>query len=85
MKAFMSLLIASIRIYQKTLSPDHGIFKAVFPYGVCRYEPTCSEYTVQALRSHGWYGIPMAVRRITRCHPFAQGGYDPVPSIEKKL
>jgi putative membrane protein insertion efficiency factor len=46
----------------------------------CRYQPTCSEYTRQAVELYGAVrGIGMGMLRILRCHPFAKGGYDPVP------
>ena len=46
----------------------------------CRYRPTCSEYAQDALRTHGFRrGGWMAVRRVGRCHPWHDGGYDPVP------
>lgn len=46
---------------------------------VCRFQPTCSHYAVQAIEKHGpWRGGWMALRRIGRCHPFHPGGYDPV-------
>lgn len=65
-------LIALVRLYQVTLSPFLG--------GQCRYHPTCSAYAITALRDYGpWRGSWMSLRRIGRCHPFAKGGYDPVP------
>ncbi|WP_287155031.1 membrane protein insertion efficiency factor YidD [Candidatus Solincola tengchongensis] len=46
----------------------------------CRFYPTCSQYTMQAVKTYGpAKGLMMGVRRILRCHPFNQGGYDPVP------
>lgn len=66
------LLIGLIRVYQYALSPLMG--------RSCRYAPTCSEYTVEAIRKYGaikggWLGA----KRIGRCHPWHPGGYDPVP------
>jgi len=47
---------------------------------VCRFYPSCSEYALEALRTHGaMRGLWLAVRRLARCHPFNPGGYDPVP------
>lgn len=64
--------IAVIRVYQWTLSPIVG--------RQCRYEPTCSHYGVRAFTLHGPVrGAWLTARRILRCHPFAKGGYDPVP------
>ena len=73
------LLIGLIAVYQKTLSPDHGLLKGQFPYGACRFHPTCSEYTKQSIRKFGavkgtWQGM----KRLGRCHPWRRGGHDPV-------
>ena len=61
-----------VRGYQRTVSP---LFAPR-----CRYLPTCSEYTYEALGEHGALaGTWLAMRRLARCHPFHEGGYDPVP------
>lgn len=66
------LLMGSVRVYQKVLSPFMG--------ANCRYYPSCSEYGYDAIRLHGaGRGSLMAVKRIGRCQPFHEGGYDPVP------
>jgi putative membrane protein insertion efficiency factor len=66
-------LVGLIRLYQRFISP-------LFPRH-CRYEPTCSAYAVEAIRIHGVLrGAGLAVRRIVRCHPWAPGGIDRVPS-----
>ena len=68
-----------IRLYQKTISPDHGIFSSVIPFGVCKFHPTCSMYGYDAIKYYGIIrGGAMAAWRILRCNPFSQGGNDPV-------
>jgi hypothetical protein len=66
-----------IRLYQKTLSPDHGWFRFRHPYGFCRYYPSCSEYATRSLKKHGLIkGGLKAVWRLLRCNPWSQGGID---------
>jgi putative membrane protein insertion efficiency factor len=65
------LAIGLIWIYQKTLSPDHGLMSVFFPYGACPQHPTCSEYAIQRLRNDGLMrGGAAAVRRVLSCHPW---------------
>ncbi|MBI4280825.1 membrane protein insertion efficiency factor YidD [Candidatus Uhrbacteria bacterium] len=66
-----------IKLYQKTLSFDHGPLRVFFPSGFCRYYPTCSEYTRQAVLRRGFLnGFWLGLARILRCHPWAKGGVD---------
>jgi putative membrane protein insertion efficiency factor len=65
------VLIALLRAYKKFVSP--------FLPSACRYSPTCSEYMMQAIAKHGVVrGVWMGTKRVARCHPFHEGGYDPV-------
>ena len=66
------VLTGLIRTYQIAFSPFLG--------SNCRYHPTCSAYAISAVERHGpFLGSILAVKRICRCHPWADGGYDPVP------
>jgi len=67
-----ALVLGLIRLYQITLSPLLG--------GACRHHPSCSAYAREAVERHGVRrGVPLALRRLARCHPFGSSGYDPVP------
>jgi putative membrane protein insertion efficiency factor len=69
-RAAVALLIATIHLYQITLSPLFG--------PACRFEPTCSRYMVEALRKYGLFrGVVKGATRFCRCHPWNPGGYDP--------
>jgi hypothetical protein len=83
-KFFRRLVQGSIYVYQKTLSPDHGPLRIFFRYGVCRFEPTCSSYTHDAVGRFGVLrGLALGVWRVLRCNPWSKGGYDPVPDEQK--
>ncbi|MFA6280616.1 MAG: membrane protein insertion efficiency factor YidD [Bdellovibrionales bacterium] len=74
----VSILRALIWLYRHTLSSFMGRH--------CRFEPTCSAYADEALRVHGfWRGGRLALRRLGRCHPWGDSGYDPVPPPDKPL
>ncbi len=71
------LVLFFIKIYQKTLSPDHGIFKQKYPHGYCRFYPTCSVYSYEIIKKRGLIiGIPKSIWRILRCNPWSKGGID---------
>ncbi len=71
--------IKLIKIYQKTLSRDHGFFKNNYPFGYCRFRPTCSEYAILAIEKYGIIrGGAKALWRIIRCNPWNKGGEDPL-------
>lgn len=66
-----------IRLYQRTLSFDHGPHKELFPQGFCRYYPSCSEYGRQVIQKRGLIiGLSKTVWRILRCNPWSKGGVD---------
>jgi uncharacterized protein len=75
---FSFIVIKIIRFYQHTFSFDHGLLKIFAPYGRCRFQPTCSEYAINAIEKYGLLkGGLKASWRILRCNPWNKGGYDP--------
>jgi putative membrane protein insertion efficiency factor len=67
-----ALALAPLRFYKRFLSP-------LLP-PMCRFDPTCSIYMMQAIEKHGTLrGVVVGLRRLARCHPFNPGGWDPVP------
>jgi uncharacterized protein len=71
-------LIALVRGYKLLLSPWLG--------SACRFEPTCSSYAIDALQQHGaGMGSYLTLRRLARCHPWCDGGHDPVPAQRPRL
>jgi putative membrane protein insertion efficiency factor len=73
-----ALLIGLVKGYRLFLSPSLG--------SSCRFTPTCSAYSLQALQQHGaGAGAYLTVARIARCHPWCEGGHDPVPADRPRL
>jgi uncharacterized protein len=71
------IMLKLIRIYQKTISPDHGLFTS----GTlrCRFYPSCSEYCYQVIEKRGIFkGVVAGIYRIIRCNPWSSGGTDMV-------
>jgi putative membrane protein insertion efficiency factor len=67
-----AIMLGSVRFYRRFISP-------LLPRA-CRFEPTCSQYALDAIEMHGaWRGGWLTLRRLLRCQPFSRGGFDPVP------
>ncbi|MBC6400436.1 MAG: membrane protein insertion efficiency factor YidD [Ekhidna sp.] len=71
MRIVRKILITPIQLYQYAISP-------LFPNS-CRFMPTCSQYTKEAILRYGIKGVWMGIKRISKCHPWGKSGYDPVP------
>jgi len=82
---FKKISLLFIKAYQKTLSPDHGPLSVLYSERLCRFYPTCSEYSYQAIERFGFLkGWWLGIKRIIRCHPWNDGGYDPTPEAKVK-
>ena len=71
-KGLKAGFILLIKIYQKVVSP--------WTPASCRYNPTCSSYSIEAFQKHGlWKGFVLTIKRVGSCHPWGGSGYDPLP------
>ena len=71
------ILVKLITLYKYLLSPLIGYS--------CRYLPTCSEYSIEALKTYGFFkGLSLSIKRILSCHPWSNGGFDPVRKVKVK-
>ncbi|HVZ11422.1 MAG TPA: membrane protein insertion efficiency factor YidD [Patescibacteria group bacterium] len=74
------LVLSAIRLYKKTEFFHLQLFRTLFlSDSICRFKPSCSEYTYQAVEKYGAAkGLFLGLKRVIRCHPWSRGGYDPV-------
>ena len=76
-KILIAPFVFLVKVYQVVISP--------LTPASCRFQPTCSHYTVEALQKHGLlHGGRLAIKRIFSCHPWGKSGYDPVPEKDEK-
>lgn len=75
-KIFALPLVVLVWVYQKTLSFDHGPLKIFFPYGYCKFYPSCSSYAFLILKKDGIIGLPRIIKRVANCTPNSLGGVD---------
>tara|TARA_Y100001980_G_scaffold41873_1_gene19450 strand:+ start:82 stop:321 length:240 start_codon:yes stop_codon:yes gene_type:complete len=76
MNFFTLLMIKIIKVYKFLISPLFG--------NTCRFLPTCSEYSIDALKTHGFFkGLILSLKRILSCNPWGSGGFDPVKKESK--
>ena len=79
-----TVLIVFIKVYQKTLSPDHGWMRHLYPYGFCRHHPTCSMYSIEVFRSKSYpAALFLSLKRILSCHPWKKVSDDRLRDVIK--
>lgn len=81
-KIFSWPMVFLLWVYQKTISPDHGLLKIFYPYGYCKYYPSCSMYAKEILLKQGLTGLPKIIKRLLSCNPRSLGGIDLPPHQE---
>jgi len=69
-------ILLLVLLYQKTFSPDHGMLKPWFPYGYCKFYPSCSEFTRIVLKRDGILGGPKIIKRLISCRPGVEPAVD---------
>lgn len=69
-------LVGLVWLYQKTVSLDHSFLKIFYPYGFCKYYPSCSQYAKQVLINEGIAGTKKILKRLLSCTPDSLGGFD---------
>jgi len=71
------LLLICIRFYQNFFSPNHSWIKHHYPWGFCRFYPSCSQYAYDSIKRYGVnQGVWRAIKRLSKCHPWHPGGFD---------
>ncbi len=73
-----NILISLVTFYQKVLSPDHSFWaKAIFPNGYCKFYPTCSAYSKEALKKESLMtALLLSIKRVIKCTPWSKGGFN---------
>ena len=83
MNPLQFILLALLRFYRWAISP---LLTMVAGGSICRFDPSCSEYAMEAVKTHGALrGSWLTLRRLGRCHPWGGGGHDPVPQVQVQL
>ena len=76
-KTIAKVCIGFIKVYQKTISPDHSALGKNKPFSGCKFYPSCSQYAILTFQKKGFVvGVPKVLGRVLRCHPWQKGGID---------